>query len=106
MKRITVRELLAMDIDVDVCDDVDESLYIAFVGPLQLSQWGKIEFAGALDLEVTLPPDDNDFYDHVCVHVDHPDEKIWRRNLCEARHLFESAAGYCAYDEYNMWFIG
>ena len=106
MKRITVRELLAMDIDVDVCDDVDESLYIAFVGPLQLSQWGEIEFAGALDLDVTLPPEDNDFCYPACVHVDHPDEKIWRRNLREARHLFESAAGYCTCDDYNTWFIG
>ena len=106
MKTITVRELLAMDIDVDVCDDVDESLYIAFVGPVQLTPAGELEFAGALELEVELPPEDNDYCYPACVHVDHPEENIWRRNLRTARDLFESLAGYCAEEDFDKWFIG
>lgn len=106
MKTITVRDLLAMDIDVDVCDDVDESLYIAFVGPVTLTPAGELEFADALDLEVTLPPEDNDYCYPACVHVDHPNEKVWRRQLRAALDLFYALGGYCMDVDYEKWFIG
>ena len=100
---MTVRELLTKDIDIDVCDDVCESLYIAFCGPIELTPLGEIEFAGALDLEGDMPAE-NDCCMPAIIHVDHPEEQIWRRNLREAKHLFNSAAGYCAADDYDKWF--
>lgn len=97
--RTTVRDLLAMDIDIDVCDDVCESLYIAFCGPMKLTAQGEEEFAYALDLEVKIGSD------CAVVCVDHPEEREWRRNLREAKHLFESAAGLCSADDWDEWFV-
>lgn len=105
MKTITVRELLDMDIDVDVCDDVCETLYIAFVGPVKLTPIAEIEFAAALELEVKLPPEDNDYCYPAVIKVDHPEETIWRRNLSAAKDLFYALAGYCAEEDYDKWFI-
>lgn len=34
---MTVRDLLPMHTDIDVCDDYDESCYIAFCGPMKLT---------------------------------------------------------------------
>lgn len=98
-KRMTVRKFIDCDFDIDVADDVCESLYIAFVGPLKLTAQGEIEFAAALDLEIEVGDD------VAIVHVDHPEERIWRRNLSEAKHFFESAAGLCSVSDYDKWFV-
>ena len=54
---MTVRELMAMDVDIDVYDDYDESLGIAYCGPMALTDEGEKEFGRVMDLEVTVPYD-------------------------------------------------
>jgi len=44
-----VREFIKRDIDVDVVDDVCESLCIGFVGPQGLTEAGERHFEDALD---------------------------------------------------------
>lgn len=90
---ITVRDLLEQKTDIDVYDDYDESLAIAFCGPMALTDEGEKEFGKALDLEVTIP------YDVAIVHVN-DDEEL----LDIAVRLFCSLAGYCTTDEYDRWF--
>ena len=95
----TVRDLLAMDIDIDVYDNVCESLAIAFVGPAKLTPAGQEVFADVMDLPVHL------MSDHAVVDVDGP-EGVWQRRLQLAKRLFHSLAGYCSEADYDRWFEG
>ena len=53
---MTVRDLLPMDIDIDVIDDVVEDLYVAFCGPMKLTEEGLKEFGEVLDYPVKFNP--------------------------------------------------
>ena len=94
-----VKELLTMDIDVDVFDDVCDSLAIAFCGPAELTEAGKEHFAKALEMDCGFNK-----IGYCIVHVDDPDEKTWTRNLKQAKELFYGLAGYCSEADYNKWF--
>lgn len=93
-----VKDLLTMDIDVDVFDDVCDTLSIAFCGPAELTEEGEAHFATALSLGFTFVGD------VALIHVDDPDEKTWLRNLKQAKELFYSLAGYCSESDYDKWF--
>lgn len=93
--KMKVRDLLAMDICVDVADDYDERLWIAFDGACRLTEIGEDVFKEALDLEVKLTTSN--------------DALILCQNAKEAeiaKELFESLAGYCTEDEWELWFEG
>lgn len=94
---MTVKDLLTREIDIDVCDDVSEELYVAFCGPVALTDEGSAEFAGALDLPVEM------YDDFALVGCDGP-EGVWQKRLYVARRLFYAAAGYCSTSDYKRWF--
>lgn len=99
---MTIRDLIQMEIDIDVYDDVCEELGIAFCGPQPLTPEGEKKFADIMDYEVTFV---NGCYGHVAiVSVDDPDEKVWQKKLAKAKKFFDSAAGYCPCSEYEKWF--
>lgn len=89
---ITVKDLLAMEIDIDVCDDYDESCYIAFCGPAELTEEGERTFADALDVPV-------DLYNDVALLECGNEEKT-----AACKRLFYSLAGYCGVSEWDKWF--
>lgn len=93
-----VRDLLPQEIDIDVCDDYDESCYIAFCGPMKLTAEGEAKFADALDVEIELHND-------IVILVCGDDDKIARKNVKAVTKLFYSMAGYCLADDYDKWFI-
>ena len=93
-----VKDLLKMEIDVDVYDNVCEELAIAFCGPMSLTEEGKREFSDVLEYEVDY--DEN--YNVAIVDVDMPD---WKTRLRKAKDLFYGMAGYCADEDYEKWFI-
>lgn len=95
---MTVRDLIQQDIDIDVYDDVDESLGIAFCGPLALTEDGELHFEEALGLEISL------VNNVAIVGVDDDDEKTWKRRLKIAKEFFEAAAGYCLDVDFQKWF--
>jgi len=95
---MTVRNLLVMDTDVDVYDDYDERLGVAFCGPMALTDNGMEKFADALDLPVTLI----EYSDSAPVAVVHVDDDVERLNL--VTELFDSLAGMCYYKDYDRWF--
>ena len=101
---MTVKDLIAMEVDVDVYDDVCEELGVAFVGPLELTERGKTKFAEVLDYEVTLVTESYGGLPAFIVHVDDPDDNVWKRKLKMAKEFFDSAAGYCYYEDYPKWF--
>lgn len=97
-----VRDLLPMEIDIDVYDNVCEELGIAFCGPLALTADGMEVFGEVLDYEceIHMPPKG---YGCGCVIVD-VDGENWKHKLRMAKELFESMAGLCAADDYDKWF--
>lgn len=98
MKEIMeVREFIERDVDVDVVDDVCESLYIGFVGPQGLTEAGKHHFENALDLKIELDEEEST----AVVLIDGPG---WKAKLRAAKEFFVSAAGYCTESDYNHWF--
>lgn len=100
-----VKDFIKQEISVDVVDDVCEELYIAFDGPLHLTDAGKEHFAYALELEVEMhSPCPGDIL--AIVHVDDEffHDEMWEYNLEKATEFFWAAAGYCAEDDYKKWF--
>lgn len=99
-----VSDLIKMDVEIDVYDDVCDALEIAFCGPAELTEEGKARFADVMDFDVEIIEDTWSGFPHAIVHVDDPDEKKWKRNLKQAKTLFEGLAGYCSEADYNKWF--
>ena len=98
-----VKEFIKQEICVDVVDDVCEELYIAFDGPLELTDKGKRHFSEVLNYEITLNQIGwNDIVGIVA--IDDPDDSVWEARLEKAKEFFESAAGYCADSDYKKWF--
>lgn len=99
---MTIKDLIQMEIDIDVYDDVCEELGIAFCGPQPLTPEGQKHFAGIMDYKVEFV---NGGYGHVAiVKIDDPDEAVWTARLRKAKEFFDSAAGYCPCDDYDRWF--
>lgn len=98
-----VRELLKMDIDIDVYDNVTEELAVAFCGPMELTEAGIRRFGEVLDYWVELT--NKGGYIYAIVAVDDPDDEDgWERKLELAKELFEGMAGLCSATDYELWF--
>ena len=97
MKRMKIKDFIKMEIDIDVYDNVEESLAIAFCGPAELTAEGKRKFAEALEYDIDV----DERYGAAVVDVDCPD---WTNKLTEAKAFFYAAAGYCREDLYDKWF--
>lgn len=95
-----VKDLIREEIDIDVVDDVCEELYIAFCGPMTLTAAGEKQFAEVLEypVEITIGQD------LAVVCVDDSDDAVWEARLDKAKEFFEACAGYCAADDYELWF--
>lgn len=102
VKELTVKELIAQEIDIDVCDDVTEELYIAFCGPVELTEAGAEHFADVLKFKVTIIENPRDSF--AIVNVDDPDNDTMERNLKKTIEFFHSAAGYCSGIKYTKFF--
>lgn len=86
--------------DVDVYDDVCDEIGIAFCGGIKLTEEGTKKFEEVLDYNV-----DVDITAHTAIiHVD-DEEGIWQKKLKKAKQFFYSAAGYCADEDYQKWFV-
>lgn len=97
-----VREFIKKEIEIDVYDDVCEDLGIAFCGPLELTEAGKNYFAETLKYDIEILPAPAG-YGYGCAIVK-VDGKNWRHKLRNAKEFFDSAAGMCAWDDYEKWF--
>lgn len=95
VNKLTVKDFLGMEIDVDVYDDYDERIGIAFVGPVKLTDEGKEEFGPVLNTTIELYNSD------MAVLEVNDDEKV----LEKLSTLFYGAAGYCSTTNYDKWFV-
>lgn len=98
MERIKIGELITWPIDIDVCDDYDERVFVAFCGPLELTEAGEREFADVLERDAIISRDSRD-----CINF----ASLPAETVTEAERLrvfFHSAAGYCSDEKWHMWF--
>ena len=89
-----VRDLITMEVDVDVYDDCCEACAIAFCGPLKMTNRGAKYWSNILDRDIEL------LSDNVTAIVHASDEN----DAVEIAAFFESAAGFCSVSEYERWF--
>lgn len=97
-----VKDLMEMQISVDVYDNVCDELAVAFEGPMILTEAGMKKFGKVLEYGVTL--NNNGNLINAIVDVDDEDEAEFERKLAAAKELFESMAGWCTMDEGKEWF--
>lgn len=95
---MTVREFLDMEIDVDVVDDVEERIYIAFCGPCKLTDFGLEKFKPILDCEVEYWEN----YGQAAILLDKYED--WEEKLDLAELLFVGFAGYISDKVYKKLF--
>ena len=99
---MTIRDLIQQEIDIDVYDDVCEELGIAFCGPQPLTPDGEKEFAEIMDYPVRINL--HSYGDLPAAIVEIEQFEDWNKRLRKAKRFFDSAAGYCACDDYDRWF--
>ena len=99
-----IKDLLKLDIDVDVYDNVEDGIEIAFCGPMELTPDGQKRFAEVLDYDIEL-----DIGEGICiVYTDKQDGKIidnYEPRLRDAEFFFHALAGYCSAEDYYNWFF-
>lgn len=97
--RMTIRKLMTYECDIDVVNNVTDSLGCCLVCPQQLTEEGEREWADVLDYIV-------DVYDNyaVCIVDDDPNIK-WQTKNRRLNRFLSSAAGYCSEEDYDKWFI-
>ena len=100
-KTIKVKDLLKMDVDVDVYDNITEELAVAFCGAVELTDEGKFYFEVILNREVELD-EENGVAIIDCDDEFFPDNDEFYLDM--AKELFYSAAGYCTEEKYNRFF--
>lgn len=102
-----LRELLKLDIDVDVSDDYADQFedggrwfdsIIAFVGPCHLTEAGKEKYKDIMDLDVDV--DESSAYVHIPEEEDEKMEELEK----EVMLFFYAAAGYMSEDLYEEYF--
>jgi len=92
-----IRDFIKEEIDIDVCDDYDESCYVAFCGAIELTEEGEKEFADVLDFNIKIYT--NGFPVAIIENVEN-DKQV--RKLGK---LFYGMAGFCTEKDWNKWFI-
>lgn len=97
-----VRDLLPMEIDIDVYDNVCDDIGIAFCGPMELTEEGEKHFSEVLEYDIKLDLSGS-FPTAVCL-IDDDNDRVWKKRLRKAIEFFYSAAGYCDCDDYDKWF--
>lgn len=85
--------------DMDVYNDVTDSVYPAWCGNL-FTEEGREHFAEALELEAEATT----VWDCGAIIV-HTDGDNWKHNNALVCELFTDMAGYCTKEEYERWFI-
>ena len=102
-----LKELLKLDIDVDVSDDYADQFedggrwfdsIIAFVGPCKLTEAGQKRYKNIMDLDVDV--DDG----YAVVHIPKLEDEKMEEIEKEVMLFFYAAAGYMSEDLYEEYF--
>jgi hypothetical protein len=100
--RMTIRELMSYDIDIDIANNVTDSLGMCLCCPVKLTDEGKYDWHDVLNYVVDVYGDDN--YAE-CIVDDEEPEIPWNKKLRRLNNFLNSAAGYCSEENYEKWFL-
>lgn len=101
-----VKEFIKLNADIDVYDDVCEEVAICFCGPMMLTEEGKEHFDYVLNcLEIELDFSGSIKTAEIKCHNEFFPEELDEFNIEKANEFFCSAAGYCADEDFQKWFI-
>lgn len=91
-----IKDFIQMDMDIDVYDDYDERLGIAFCYGYKLTDAGKEHFKDALEMDIEIV---NGYGGNVgIVHCENGKE------ASTAKRFFDSIGGWCSSDDFDKWF--
>lgn len=96
-EELKIKDLLTREIDADVADEYDERLYIAYVGPVRLTDLGKKEFKDVLEYNATI----FESLPYNCLNISI--QTMTAKEANRAKKFFEMLAGYCPESEYNKY---
>lgn len=120
--KLTIKDFLKLDnVSIDITDNYDESLSIAYESGYKLTKAGEDYFKDILDMEVEVPVGRGDYaiiqLDHIYDNWEEPEEDTEEFEKLTNAHgdiahplhwkcydLFEGLAGYCSTDDYDRWF--
>lgn len=97
-----VKDLIPMEVDIDVYDSVCDDIGIAYCGPMEITEAGRERFGEVLEYPITLRTYGD--FPVAIVQIDSPTDEGWEDRLKKAKEFFWSIAGYCADDDFNVWF--
>ena len=98
--RMTIRELMGYEIDVDVANNVVDSLGICLCCPMQLTEEGEREWGDVMKYVVDVYGKDNFA---TCI-VDDDLNVPWKTKAMRLDKFLWAAAGYCSEEDYDKWF--
>lgn len=101
--RMTIRELMKYEADVDVYNNITDDEAICLCCPLELTEEGLKEWGDVLDYIVETTTD-GDYSYAICFCDDNPAVK-WQTKKKRLTNFLWSAAGYCSDKDYNKWFM-
>lgn len=101
--RMTIRELMKHDIDIDVYNNITDDEAVALVCPMELTEEGEQEWGDVLNYIVEVNTDGNYSY-AICICDDNPNIK-WQTKKKRLTNFLWSAAGYCSEENYDKWFL-
>lgn len=96
-----VKDLIKMDVDIDIEDNVCQEIGLAFVGPIELTEEGKKYFKDVLEYNVTLY--EREEWASVKCNDQEPEIK-WLEKFKKTFEFFKACAGYCSVTDYDKWF--
>ena len=96
-----VKDLIEMDVDIEIYDNRTDGIDISFVGPITLTKTGEEYFKEILEYEIKLHKEEK--YAIVICTDEEPKVK-WRTKFEKAQEFFYCCAGYCSAKDYDKWF--
>ena len=71
--KMTVRDFIAQDIEIDVYDNVTDGIEVCFIGPMELTDEGEKHFKKLLDLDIEINNDPGWQFENAYVLIDDDD---------------------------------
>lgn len=93
-----VRDLIKLDIDLDITTNIYDDPYCAFVGPQPITRYGESYWEDVLNLECEISDEAP-----VAVIIIPEGEEAEEIND-GIKEFFSSCAGYCSIPDYQSWF--
>lgn len=97
-----VKDLIGLEIDVDITTDIFDDPYCAFVGPIHTTKYGESYWEEVLNLNCELVEDRPLAVIEIPGTLPDNEQEEVNEGIKE---FFAALAGYCSIPEYQSWFV-